>query len=182
MNSWNHSSYCLVICKKPFKHFKFQYLLKRSTLNGLPISRYTTQWFTIPTMHDSCINYAFLCMPWTNWRYEKWSTSHRKLHLIIKIGFDSFLWKQKTDKTTCIFFLPMHILFGRQSHCFFLENKFMQFTLQVDILYCQVSSSQIIFVLFWHVPKNTHKTSGLTYALLCVLILYCSGMFQKIHT
>ena len=135
-----------------------------------------------PTMHDSCINCAFLCMPRTDWRYEKWSTSHRKLHLIIQIGFDSFLLKQKTNKTTRIFFLPMHILFGRQSHCFFLENKFMQFTLQVDIVYCQVSSSQIIFVLFWHVPKNTHKTSGITYALLCVLILYCSGMFQKIHT
>ena len=162
MNSWNHSSYSLVICKKPFKHFKFQYLRKRSTLNGLPIhdARF---------MHKLCLS-LHAANGLTLWEMVRITSK------------DSFLLKQKTDKTTRIFFLPMHILFGRQSHCFFLENKFMQFTLQVDIVYYQVSSSQIIFVLFWHVPKNTHKTSGITYALLCVLILYCSGMFQKIHT
>ena len=87
-----------------------------------------------PMMHDSCINYVFLCMPRTEWREEKQPTSHRILLLIIWVGFDSFLLEQKADKITRIFFLPMHISFRRQSQVFCLENKFTQLTFQVGIV------------------------------------------------
>ena len=108
-------------------------------------------------MHDSCINYVFLCMPRTEWREEKQPTSHRILLLIIWLGFDPLLLEQKADKITRIFFLPMHISFRRQSQVFCLENKFTQLIFQVGI------------VLLWHVPKNTHMTLGILYILLCTL-------------
>ena len=50
-------------------------------------------------MHNSCINYNFLCHDDSNGRAQP--TSHQKVeifHWIIQTGFDSFPLKQKSDK------------------------------------------------------------------------------------
>ena len=74
-----------------------------------------------PMMQDSCINFVFLYVSWTDW-CKKQPTLHWKHHWIIQIGFDLFLVEQKPDKITYIFLLPMHISFNNQSHLFCLDN------------------------------------------------------------
>ena len=71
-------------------------------------------------MHDSYMNYVFLCMPWTDWWERKQSTLHRKLYWIIRVGFYSFLLKQKVDK---IKFLSTnaHLASRAEPPCLFKE-------------------------------------------------------------
>ena len=69
-----------------------------------------------PTMHNSCINYAFLCMPWTD-QWEEGgakATPHwkvKRFHWIIQNGFDFFHLKRKSDEIEHSIFLLMHIQF-----------------------------------------------------------------------
>ena len=99
-----------------------------------------------PKMQDSCKNYVFLSMPWTDWRERKQFTLHRKLHWIIP-SLDSFLLKQKADKITCIFLKSMHIS-PLELSCLFRE-----------LIYAMCS--HILPILLLHVAKSTHVTSGL---------------------
>ena len=71
-------------------------------------------------MHDSYMNYVFLCMSWTDWWERKQSTLHRKLYWIIRVGFYSFLLKQKVDK---IKFLSTnaHLASRAEPPCLFKE-------------------------------------------------------------
>ena len=68
---------------------------------GCDSSRYTIQQFTI---HDSCINYVFRCMSWTNWREGKQLILHRKLHWIIPSGLNSLFQSKMLIKLHVISF------------------------------------------------------------------------------
>ena len=50
-----------------------------------------------PVMYSLCKNYVFFFMPSRDWCEKKQPTSPRKFHWVIRIGFDSFLLKQKAD-------------------------------------------------------------------------------------
>ena len=84
------------------------------------------------TIHNSWVNYIFLCMLWTDWHEGKQLPSHRKLYWIIRTGLSSIFIRQKADKITHIFFPAGHISFRHQRHLVCLENYFMQFIVKYN--------------------------------------------------
>ena len=91
-----------------------------------------------PKTHDSCINYAFLCMPWADWRKRKQLTKHGKLYWIIRIGLNSIC--KKLIKFYVISFQPAHLVSPPEPSCLFRE-----------LIYA--IHSQILSALLWHVGK-----------------------------
>ena len=134
----------------------------------------------VQTMHDFYINHVFLCMPWKDRCERKQSTSYRKIHWKIQIGFDSFLLKQNV-------FLTMHISLRRHStnllvylfiffsFClklnfpslqlkFCLGQWFMKFAVKLVMV---VGEFFTIFVIF--LKNLIYMTSIIIYIIFCIL-------------
>ena len=131
-----------------------------------------------PMMQDSCINFVFLYVSWTDW-CKKQPTLHWKHHWIIQIGFDLFLVEQKPDKITYIFLLPMHISFNNQSSFLFRQ---LICTIHIQSRY-RIGEffTNIICIALACSERYSYDTRHNYYTFVCMLFLYWPGMFQKKH-
>ena len=93
------------------------------------------------TMHNSYINYVFLCMPLTDFREGKQLISHWNLYRIIRIGLDSFFESKRLRKLHTISFHQYEPSCNCLDNCF--KNTFSSIVSEVVTGDCSVKHSKV---------------------------------------